>query len=103
MRPVTAVRTGEQSELDPVDLYTFEVPKAGACYRVYAASDRTVEDLDLLLRGPGGEGALADVTHDSWPVLPPREPACFTAPGVYQLEVSVYRGSGRYALQVWGR
>jgi hypothetical protein len=103
MRPITTVRTGEQSELDPVDAYTFEVPRAGTCYRVYAAADATVEDLDLLLRGPDGSAKLADLTHDAWPVLPPREPACFAAAGMYRLEVSVYRGSGRYALQVWGR
>jgi len=103
MRPVTAVRTGRQSADDSVDRFTFEVPEAGRCYRVYAAADSDVTDLDLLVRGPSGTSALADLTHDAWPVLPPREPACFSTPGLYMLEVSVYRGSGRYALQVWGR
>jgi len=44
----------------------------------------------------------ADVTHDSFPVLPPHGPICFDKPGLYLLEVSVFRGGGRYALQVWG-
>ncbi len=102
MHPITTVRVGTQSDRDPVDRYTFEVPEAGKCYRVYAAADASVQDLDLLLRGASGP-AIADVTHDSWPVLPPHGPVCFPEAGLYQLEVSVYRGSGRYALQVWGR
>ncbi len=103
MRPITSVRVGEQTESDPVDPYTFEVPASGKCYRVYGVGDGGIQDLDLLLRAPSGEPIAADVTHDSWPVLPPGEPACFTEPGAYRLEVSVYRGSGHYALQVWGR
>jgi hypothetical protein len=103
MRPVSAVRLGQQAEQDPVDRYTFQVPAAGKCYRVYATSDAAVQDLDLLLRGITGDALVADVTHDSWPVLPPRGPICFSEPGLYMLEVSVFRGSGRYALQVWGR
>ena len=103
MRAVSAVRLGQQAEQDPVDRYTFEVPAAGKCYRVYGAGDAAVQDLDLLLRGPKGDSVVADVTHDSWPVLPPRSPICFSEPGLYMLEVSVFRGSGGYALQVWGR
>jgi hypothetical protein len=103
MRSVTKVRTGKQSEQDPVDRYMFSVPEAGRCYRIYAAADAAVKDLDLLVRGPSGAAVVADVTHDSWPVVPPREPVCFSEPGLYMLEVSVYKGSGRYALQIWGR
>lgn len=103
MRPITGVRLGHQAEQDPVDRYTFQVPTAGKCYRVYATSDAAVLDLDLLLRGKTGDALIADVTHDSWPVLPPREPICFSEPGLYMLEVSVFRGAGNYALQVWGR
>ena len=103
MHAVTDVRVGTQSEQEPVDRYTFEATAPGKCFRVYAAADSGVKDLDLLLRGPSGEPVAADLTHDSWPVLPPREPVCFPEPGLYMLEVSVYRGSGRYALQVWGR
>lgn len=103
MRAITKVKLGTQAAQDPVDRYAFEVPAANKCYRIYAVGDASVKDLDLLLRGPSGEAVVADVTHDAWPVLPPREPACFPIPGLYMLEVSVYRGAGRYALQVWGR
>jgi len=103
MRAVTPVAFGEQRAEDPVDRYTFYVPKAGACYRVYAVGDRSVEDLDVLLRGPDGTDVIADLTHDNWPVVPPNGPVCFPSSGLYLLEVSVFRGAGRYAIQVWGK
>lgn len=103
MRALTAVHQGQQGERDPVERLSFEVPEGGKCYRVYAVGDSGVKDLDLLLRGASGDAFVADVSHDSWPVLPPREPICLSEAGVYLLEVSVSRGEGRYALQVWGR
>lgn len=102
MQAVTAVTTAEQNEKDPADRYTFFVPSAGACYRVYAVADRNVQDLDVLLRGPDGQDVTGDMSHDAFPVTPPAGPICFDTPGLYMLEVSVFRGAGRYALQVWG-
>lgn len=102
MRAVTPVTVAKQTDKDPVDRYTFYVPKAGACYRVYAVGDRSVQDLDLLVRGPSGDDVAADVSHDAFPVLPPTGPLCFDTAGLYQLEVSVYSGGGEYAVQVWG-
>jgi hypothetical protein len=101
MRAITAIRLGEQSERAPADRYTFFVPEAGACFRIFATADRNVRDLDLMLRTPDGEPIAGDLTHDSWPVVPPEGPACFEQPGVYVLEVSVFSGAGRYALQVY--
>jgi hypothetical protein len=103
MRAVTEVKLGTQTAQDPVDRYAFQVPTADKCYRIYAVGDSSVKDLDLLLRGPNGDAVVADLTHDSWPVLPPSQPVCFPQAGLYMLEVSVYKGAGRYALQVWGR
>jgi hypothetical protein len=102
MSAVTPVTHATQSEQDPVDRYTFYVPKAGACYRVYAVGNRGVADLDLLVRDPRGQDVVADLTHDAFPVLPPNGPLCFDAPGLYLLEVSVHQGQGGYAIQVWG-
>jgi hypothetical protein len=102
MHAITPVRLATQRERDPVDRYTFYVPKAGSCYRIYAVGSRGIEDLDLLLRGPDGEDVVADLTHDRHPIVPPHGPICFDAPGLYLLEVSVFRGSGSYAVQVWG-
>ena len=102
MHPLTGVQTGQQSQSDPVQRFTFTVPTAGRCYRVYAAGDAGVRDLDVLIRDPAGGDVTGDVTHDSWPVVPPAGPACFEKPGIYVLEVSVYQGTGKFALQVWG-
>jgi hypothetical protein len=102
MQAVTKVHTAEQSEKDPADRYTFYVPTSGACYRVYAVGDRNVQDLDVVLRGPQGEDVTGDLSHDAFPVTPPAGPICFDVAGLYMLEVSVFRGAGRYALQVWG-
>jgi len=102
MRPITKVLTQEQREQDPAHRYTFYVPARGACYRVYAAGDSGISDLDLLLRGPDGDGLAGDLSHDAWPILPPQGPLCFDRPGLYMLEVSVFRGAGTYAIQVWG-
>ena len=101
MRPITNVTFGRQGARDPADRYTFFVPDTESCFRIFAAADRTIYDLDLLLRTPDGEPITGDITHDTWPVLPPQGPACFEEPGLYVLEVSVFSGAGRYALQVW--
>ena len=103
MQPVTEVRVAEQSSEAPVDRYTFDVPAAGTCYRVYAVGANGIEDLDLLLRSPSGAPVAGDVGHDAWPVLPPGAPLCVPTAGRYQLEVGVQRGAGRYALQVFAR
>jgi hypothetical protein len=102
MQPLTPVKTGTQGERDPADHYRFIVPDANTCYRIYATADRNVDDLDLLLRAPDGTDVAGDLTHDAWPIVPPRAPLCIEEPGTYLLEVSVFRGRGRYALQIWG-
>jgi hypothetical protein len=102
MRPLSSV-VADQTERAPADRYTFYVDKPGRCYRVYAASDRGIRDLDLLIRDAGGNPVAADLTHDAWPVLPPAEPLCVPRAGMYMLEVSVFQGRGRYAVQVWGK
>jgi hypothetical protein len=101
MRPITAVRVGEQAAREPADSYTFFVPEAGNCFRIFATADRNVHDLDVLLKTQDGEALAGDITHDTWPVVPPQGPACFEDPGLYVLEISVFSGAGRYALQVW--
>jgi hypothetical protein len=102
MRPITAATFGQQSARGPSDRYTFFVPHSDSCFRIFATADRNIGDLDLLLRTPDGEPVTGDITHDTWPVVPPQGPACFEEPGLYVLEVSVFSGGGRYALQVWG-
>jgi hypothetical protein len=101
MRPLTPIALVYQRAQDPSHHYALDVPAGGGCYRVYAAGDRNVADLDLLIsdtRGP----ITGDATRDAWPILPPQGPLCIDAAGRYLLEVAVTQGAGYYALQVWG-
>ncbi len=102
LHAVTPVVAHVQSAKAPADRYTFYVPGAGACYRVFAAGDYNVKDLDLLIHDAAGQTVAADLSHDSFPVMPPSGPLCFDRGGLYMLEVSVYQGAGHYAVQVWG-
>ncbi len=101
MTQLTPIVKGAQSAEQPAERYSFFIPEAGLCTRVVAVGDAQVRDLDLLLRDPDGAPLVADLTHDNYPLLPPTGPLCFDQPGTYTLEVSVFEGSGRYALQVW--
>jgi hypothetical protein len=103
MRSLTPVGVHYQSEEQPAELYELWVTDERRCYRIYAAADSTVRDLDLPVRGQDADPVAADVSRDGWPVLPPGRPLRFLQPGRYVLEVSVARGRGYYALQVWGR
>lgn len=102
MSPLSPIFTGKQAATDPVAIFSFTASQPGVCYRIIAVGDSKVQDLDLLLRGPGLEPIAGDLTHDAWPILPPAMPLCLQELGVYELEVSVNAGSGDFALQVWG-
>ena len=72
-------------------------------FRLSIRYNEVRRELDVLIMTLDGEPVAGDITHDAWPVVPPLGPACFVEPGPYVLEVSVFRGSGRYALQVWAK
>lgn len=101
--PVTEIREGdEQSATGAADRLTFSVKGGGRCYRVFAAGDGTVQDLDLALVDDDGSLITTDRQTGPAVVLPPRGPLCLDRAGSYTLEVSVARGAGAFALQVWG-
>jgi hypothetical protein len=102
MHPLTRMLEAHQSESDPADRYALNVAKAGSCYRIYAVAESGVKDLDVMLRAPNGDDVAGDLTEDAWPIVPPENAVCVDKPGVYLIEVSVYRGAGKYAVQVWG-
>lgn len=101
-RPLTPVRVGIQAEADAVDRFTFSAGPGARCYRVIAAGENGVRDLDVQALGADGRVLASDASHGSWAIVPEREPLCFRGAEVVTVEVSVYRGSGKYALQVWG-
>ena len=102
MRPISPIRVAHQAAT--AKSHHYAIPVVGSqCLRIFATADADIVDLDLLLRHTDGEAVAADLTHDSFPVLPPRAPLCLDEPGPYVLEVSVHRGAGYYAVQVWGK
>ena len=44
----------------------------------------------------------ADDGREGWAIVPLREPLCVQERGTLVVEASVSKGTGRYALQVWG-
>jgi hypothetical protein len=100
-RRLSPPRLGTQGENDPVQRYTFVAGGPGRCYRVYAASGAGVRDLDLMLRAPDGRPLVRDETTAPFAVVPASSALCLPEEGVYQLEISVARGSGSYAVEVW--
>jgi hypothetical protein len=101
MKPVTPVIEGTQSQTQPLSRFTFH-GEIGRCYRIFSASERNVRDLDLALLDPDKKVVGHDTNEDAFPLLNPDGPFCLTRPGVYTVLVSVEKGAGRYALQVWG-
>jgi hypothetical protein len=101
MKPVTAVIRGSQAQHDAIARFTFR-GEMGRCYRIFAAAEKSVHDLDLAMLDPDKNVVGHDTNEDAFPMLNPDGPFCLTRPGVYTVLVSVEKGEGRYALQVWG-
>ena len=99
--PLTGIHEGQQTENDAVDRYTFAAAGSGKCYRVIGAGEQGVLDLDVQLIDPDGESVATDNSKTPYPMAPATEPVCLKKTGIYTVEVSVYRGSGHYAVQVW--
>jgi len=76
--------------------------RPGRCYRVLAAGERGVTDLDLSLVGPGGATLGRDASNDGTPTLGVVAPLCPASPGDYRLTLRLESGEGAFAWQVLG-
>jgi hypothetical protein len=101
MKPVTQVFQGTQGQRDPIARFSFR-GEMGRCYRIFSATDRSVMDMDMAMLDPDKNVVGHDTNEDAFPMLNPDGPFCLTRPGIYTVLVSVEKGTGRYALQVWG-
>ncbi|MFI5306903.1 MAG: hypothetical protein ACHQ53_06115 [Polyangiales bacterium] len=77
------------------------VLRGGNCYRVLAAGDEGIEDLDLFLFDPNGVLTQQDPAQDRYPTLGVQSELCPPVSGAYRLQASAYKGSGTYALRVY--
>jgi hypothetical protein len=100
-KPLTGARVAVQNEHNAVDRFAFSAGGPGKCYRVFAVGERGIRDLDVQVVGPDGARLAWDASHEPWAAVPALGPLCLEQPGVYTVEVSVFRGSGRYAVQIW--
>jgi hypothetical protein len=101
MKPVTGVIRGRQAHREAIARFTFR-GEMGRCYRIFSASDRGVLDMDMAMLDPDKNVVGHDTNEDAFPMLNPDGPFCLTRPGQYTVLVSVEKGAGSYALQVWG-
>ena len=101
MKQVGQTTKGTQSEASPHQEIKLK-GEAKHCYRVYAESDPTIKDLDLLLKDSNGDIAAEDSTDDTNPVLVEDGAFCFTEADNAVVIVSVGMGKGNYAVQIWG-
>jgi hypothetical protein len=100
MRPVTVASREELTAGQQLDR---DVPmRPGRCYRVLAAGEGGIEDLDLSLVDPNGTTLQRDASNDALPTLGVVAPLCPATPGTYRLSMRVEAGEGAFAWQVFG-
>lgn len=73
----------------------------GECYRVFAAADRGVTDLDVAVRSSRGVVIATDGGEDGWPIVQPDRPFCALEDDSLSVEISARKGAGRFAAEVW--
>ena len=100
MVPHSEVLTGWQAASSEASTYGMRF-EAGGCYRAFGVGGSTVQDLDMAWRDTTGKVLARDVRPDGWAVLAPAGPTCVEKAGDYELAVSVERGQGPFAVQVW--
>lgn len=72
----------------------------GACGRVLAVGEPTLEVLELAVEGAEGELVAVENAGDRWPVLFPDRPFCALG-GPATLVITARRGAGRFVLRTF--
>ncbi len=100
MRAVTPPRRETLAEGARVERDVTLAP--GRCYRVLAAGEESIEDLDVALLGPDGGALQSDANDAPSAHLGVLRPLCPGRSGQYRVAVRVHHGSGSFAWQVFG-
>jgi hypothetical protein len=98
MRPVTVATRESLHEGQRLERIVTLSP--GRCYRVLAAGERGVDDLDVALIDPGGATLQRDASDDALPTLGVVSPLCPATPGEYRVVLHLESGEGAFAWQV---
>lgn len=96
MRPLGGVLKGSQGAGDPHQEFALRA-EAKHCYRVYLAADENVVDVGLLVKDSTGDVA----GEDAGLVLLDDGGVCFDSADDAKIVVTVGKGKGSYALQIW--
>ncbi len=101
MKLMGSTIAGKQNDSDPPQSYPLRA-EAPHCYRVYALADAHIEDLHVAIEDSAGIVA-AQSSGAGEPVAVSRDGAvCFKEGDAAAVVVSVGRGGGTYAFQIWG-
>ncbi|MBI4954813.1 MAG: hypothetical protein HY908_22520 [Myxococcales bacterium] len=73
----------------------------GECFRLFAAAELGVGDLDVVMRSSRGTTVARDHTDDGWPIVAPDGPVCSPGEDVFTIDVSSEQGSGAFAAQLY--
>lgn len=91
-----APMSGSLGDRDPHAEHRFRA-EAGACYRVYLATEPSVKDAIVVMRDSAGDM----VAESPGPALPEDGVICFSTSDEVTVLVAVGSGKGKYALQFW--
>ncbi len=101
MKLVSKTIAGKQSDAEPPQSYPFQA-EAKRCYRVYVQADSHIENLSVAIEDSTGVPAGQDSPAGSTSIVLRDGAVCFKERDAATVVVSIGRGGGRYALQVWG-
>lgn len=101
MKLVGTTLTGKQSDAEAPQSYPFQAD-ANRCYRVYTQADGRIESLNVAIVDSAGIVAGQGTSAGSTVIVLRDGAVCFKESGAATVVVSVGRGGGAYALQVWG-
>lgn len=73
----------------------------GDCFRLFAVGEATIDDLEVEVERPNGDGVLLENQSRPWVVVSEDRPFCTERDGEFVARVSTHGGSGVYALSVW--
>jgi hypothetical protein len=93
MKPLGKTIIGKQTDADPPQSYPFPA-EANHCYRVYVDAEPGIQDIEVVIDDSAGIAA-GQGSSGGPPVV------CFKERDAATVAVSVGRGGGVYALQIW--
>jgi hypothetical protein len=100
MKPVGKTIIGKQTAADSPQSYPFPA-EANHCYRVYVEAEAGIEDIEVVIDDSAGIAAGQGSSGGPPAVVLENGAVCFKERDAATVAVSVGRGGGTYALEIW--